>query len=97
MYSRQTKVINKTGLHARPASDLVLKAKGFESEIKMRNLDDKNAELINLKSIMKILAAGILSGTSIEISADGCDEKKAVDSLVDLVESGFGDNKIVEE
>ena len=97
MYIRQTKVINKTGLHARPASDLVLKAKGFESEIRMKNLDDNNAESINLKSIMKILAAGIMSGTSVEISANGNDEKTAVDTLVTLIESGFGDNKIVEE
>ena len=97
MYIRQTKVINKTGLHARPASDLVLKAKGFESEIRMKNRDDNNAESINLKSIMKILAAGIMSGTSVEISANGNDEKTAVDTLVTLIESGFGDNKIVEE
>lgn len=97
MYKRATKVINKTGLHARPASDFTLKAKGFESEIQIRNLDDEAAEAINAKSIMKILAAGIRSGAMIEISADGGDEKSAVDSLVALVESGFGENRIAEE
>ncbi len=91
MYTRETKVINKTGLHARPASDLVLMAKGFEAEILMKNLDDAQAQAFNAKSIMRILAAGISTGTRIEISADGCDEKSAVDTLVGLVESGFGD------
>ena len=91
MYTRKAKVINKTGLHARPASDLTMKAKGFESEIHLRNLDKEDSELINVKSIMRILASGITCGTQIEIMAEGKDEKSAVDTLIDLIESGFGE------
>ena len=91
MYTRKAKVINKTGLHARPASDLTMKAKRFESDILLRNMDKEDAESINVKSIMKVLASGITCGTQIEITAEGRDEKTAVDTLIDLIESGFGE------
>lgn len=90
MVSKQTKIVNKTGLHARPASNFVLKAKEFESNITIRNLD-KDGKAVNAKSIMLILAEGMGQGTNVEISADGPDEAKAVDELVALMESGFGE------
>ncbi|NMB55813.1 MAG: HPr family phosphocarrier protein [Leptolinea sp.] len=92
MYARQIKITNRTGLHARPASNFTLKAKEFEAKIFIRNLDDLNSEAVNAKSVMKILAAGIQSGTTIEIAADGADEQNAVNALVDLVQSGLGES-----
>jgi len=85
MYTRQTKIINKTGLHARPASEFVLLAKSFTSDISM----DK--ESVNAKSIVRLLAEGINQGTEVEISAKGIDETEAVRELVSLIESGFGE------
>lgn len=90
MYSKQTNVINVTGLHARPASDFVLAAKKFESKVTVKNVDTDTPE-VNAKSIVRLLAEGITQGTTIEISADGPDEQQAVDSLVELVDSGFGE------
>ena len=90
MYSRETIIINKSGLHARPASDLTLKAKEFASEIKIVNLDKEPWE-INIKSILKVLAAAIPMGAHVEIRAEGDDEKEAVDALVQLIEAGFGE------
>jgi phosphocarrier protein len=90
MVSAQTKIVNKTGLHARPASAFVMKAKEFESAVTLKNLDtDGNA--VNANSIMLILAQGLSQGTNIEIAADGPDEQKAVDELVALIDSGFGE------
>ena len=43
-------------------------------------------------SLLGILSLGIVGGTKIRIIADGQDEQTAVDSLVDLVESGFSDD-----
>lgn len=40
MYSKETVIINKTGLHARPASDFTKKASGFKSAINVKNLDE---------------------------------------------------------
>ena len=90
MYARLTQIINKTGLHARPASDFVLKAKSFQSRVSVRRLDPEGPP-VNAKSIVLLLAESISRGNCIEIMAEGVDEHEAVDSLVGLVESGFGE------
>lgn len=90
MYSRKTTIINRSGLHARPASDLTLKAKEFASEITIVNLDKEPLD-INVKSILKVLAAAIPMGARVEIRAEGNDEREAVDTLVQLIEAGFGE------
>ncbi len=90
MYSRETIIVNKSGLHARPASDLTLKAKGFSSEITIVDLD-KEAQEINVKSILKMLAAAIPMGARVKIRAEGDDEKEAVDALILLIDSRFGE------
>ena len=90
MYSKQTTVGNKAGLHARPASEFVMKAKGFTADVTVRNVD-KNGAAANAKSIVRILGEGLGPGTKIEIAAEGADEKAAVDALVALVDSGFGE------
>lgn len=90
MLKKETRIINKTGLHARPASDFVLLAKSFESKVMIRNVDH-NSDPVNAKSIVRLLAEGIGQGTKIEITAEGTDETKAVKELVELIESGFGE------
>lgn len=91
MYSKQTTLVNASGLHARPASDFVLKAKAFSSKITVRNASDPTAEEVNAKSIVRILSQGLTCGSVIEITADGEDETVAVDELIALVDSGFGE------
>jgi phosphocarrier protein len=44
------------------------------------------------KSIMGLLLLAAARGTIITISADGADEQRAVDALVALVQSGFGED-----
>ena len=90
MYSKQTTVVNKAGLHARPASEFVMKAKSFTADVTVRNMD-KNGAAVNAKSIVRLLGEGLGAGTKIEIAAEGADEKAAVDALVALVDSGFGE------
>jgi phosphocarrier protein len=70
MITKQTTIINKTGLHARPASDLVLMAKQFESKVTIRNIE-KNGEAVNAKSIICLLAEGMGQGTKVEIVTEG--------------------------
>ena len=91
MYTETTKVINKLGLHARPASDLALKAKEFSSIITIKNLSNSEAKAINARAMMKILATSIKMGCIIEISAEGDDEQQAVKDIVKLFESGFSE------
>lgn len=92
MYSKRTELKNVSGLHARPASEFVSMAKSFESKVTVQRLDDPEAQAANAKSIIKILAQGISVGTPIEIAADGPDEQEAVDKLIELVDSKFGED-----
>ena len=88
MYSKCVIMRNPSGLHARPASEFVAKAKGFQSKISVRRPGD-DSFLGNAKSIIIMLSMGVGQGDSIEILADGPDEQQAVESLTALVESGF--------
>lgn len=88
MVKRQVEIINKTGLHARPASDFVMLAKKFESKVTVCR---EGGEPVNAKSIVRLLAEGIGQGTKVEIAVDGADEEAALEELVALVESGFGE------
>ena len=88
MVNRKVEIINKTGLHARPASDFVLTAKKFESKI---TICKEGGEPVNAKSVVRLLAECIGQGTKVELTADGADEVAALDTLVALIESGFGE------
>lgn len=90
MYSKCVIVRNPSGLHARPASEFVAKAKGFQSKISIRRPGD-DSFLGNAKSIIIMLSMGVGQGDSVEILADGPDEQQAVESLAALIESGFGE------
>ena len=89
MYTRKTTIINKTGIHARPASDFVKLAETFSSDITIKNLS--NGSDGNAKSIINVLLMELIKGCEIELSAKGDDEQLAVDKLIELVDSGFGD------
>lgn len=91
MYAEKSEIVNRTGLHARPASDFVLKAKTYQSKVYIRNLDDPDGEAVNAKSIVRLLAEGMGQGTHVEISAVGEDEQTAVRELCALMASGFGE------
>lgn len=90
MHAKQTVIKNKSGLHARPASDFVLLSKKFESRVTIRNVDE-NGEAINAKSITMLLAESLSPGTRVEVAADGGDEAAAVEALTALIDSGFGE------
>ena len=78
---------NQVGLHARPATFFIQKANEFKASIWI----EKDERRVNAKSLLGVLSLGIIGGTTIRISADGGDEKTAVDELVTLVQSGFVD------
>ena len=91
MYSMTTQITNQLGLHARPASDLTLKAKEFSSNISLSHLDAGESNPVDVKSIIQILAGRFYQGSQVEITAEGDDERQAVEALVELVEGGFGE------
>ena len=80
-------VANPLGLHARAAARFVHVASRFASQIRV----SRDARMMDGKSIMGILLLAAAPGSVLTISAEGLDEAAAVDALVQLVESGFGD------
>lgn len=92
MYSKKTTIANATGLHARPASDFIAMASKFASLIKIGRVNgEEGEESTNAKSIICLLSLGLSQGEEVEITAQGPDEKEAVDGLVALIDSRFGE------
>ncbi len=89
MFVKEVLVQNQVGLHARPATFFIQKANEFKASIWI----EKEERRVNAKSLLGILSLGIVGGTSIKIIADGSDEQVAVEALVDLVTSGFSEDK----
>ena len=81
MVSKQVTIVSATGLHARPASQFVQVAKGFQSDVKISDVD-KGTAPVNAKSIMMILAAGLGTGSKVEITCEGPDEQDALGALL---------------
>lgn len=88
MLEKTTTIKNKTGIHARPASVFVQTASKFKSKVQIAAKGKK----VDAKSILMIMSMGLSNGTEITISADGPDEADAVKTLVDLVDSKFGED-----
>lgn len=87
MYAKDTVVRNQTGIHARPASQLVHKARSFTSKITIENLDKPQENAVNAKAIMLLMALGLTKGTRVRITADGEDEMEAVEGIVELIDN----------
>ena len=84
---KKVTIINETGLHARPASMFVKKASEFKSSVEFIC----GGEKVNAKSIMGIMKLGLAKGTEVVIETHGEDEELALNSIVELIESGFGE------
>ena len=89
MIKQHIEVINKLGLHARAAAKLVNEAAGFESEIKLH----RDGQEVDAKSIMGIMMLAASQGTRLEIEIEGTDEQAAIDSIVRLFQSRFGEDE----
>lgn len=90
--SQEIVVRNKVGLHARPAAMFVKAAVGFRSRITVENLT-KGTQPSNAKSILSVLSAAVQKNDNIRIVAEGEDESEALDALVTLVETNFGETE----
>ena len=87
MTSREVRITNRLGLHARAAARFVHVASRFQSRVTL----SRDGRTMDGKSILGILLLAAASGTSVVIAADGADEAAAVEALASLVASGFGE------
>ena len=87
MTRRQVQIRNRLGLHARAAARFVHAANAFRSRVSV----SRGGRTMDGKSILGILLLAASEGTWLEVAAEGDDEAAAVEALVGLVASGFGE------
>lgn len=88
MAERSVQIVNKHGLHARPAAEMVKAASRFKSDITIAR-DDLE---VNGKSIMGVMMLAAEFGASITLRASGPDADEALEALAVLVSSRFGES-----
>lgn len=86
MVEKQVILKNEDGLHGRAASSFVRHASSFQSNIKIISKDVS----VNGKSIIGIMSLGAFHGEELTIRAEGPDEEKAIEELVNVVNNNFG-------
>jgi phosphocarrier protein HPr len=87
MPERAVQIVNKNGLHARPAAEIVKLAAKFQSEITIVK-DDLD---VNGKSIMGVMMLAAEHGSTIVLRAEGPDADAALEALATLVGNKFGE------
>ncbi len=87
MTQRDVTITNNIGLHARPATFFIQKANTFRSSVWI----EKDDRRVNAKSLLGVLSMGIAKGMTVTLIADGQDESKAINDLVELVQTGFAE------
>lgn len=83
------KIVNKYGLHARPAMQFVELSNRFSSKIEVTN----GVLTVDAKSIMSVMRLAAVAGTVLQVVADGEDAAEALEALAKLVADGFGEMK----
>jgi phosphocarrier protein len=87
MIRRKIKVVNKLGMHARPATMIVKTAMKYRSKFIIK----KDGAEINGKSIMGVMTLAAEYGSELELIADGVDEEYLMNDIVELFASKFGE------
>jgi len=86
-FERTIEIMNKLGLHARPAAQLVQTAKKFASKITLV----KDGQEVDGKSIMGVMMLAAGKGSTVTIRTSGEDAEQALEVLVELINTRFGE------
>ena len=82
------RIVNRLGLHARAAAQLVQAANRFLSDVTI----EKDGNVVNGKSIMGLLMLAAPQGSTIKVSVSGEDAEEAMQVIGNLVNDGFGED-----
>ena len=82
MFNKEVVVRCESGLHNRQATYFVQKANEFESSIWL----ESGSRRMNAKSLLGIMSLGVVTGTTVTLSASGPDAESAVDALDALLQ-----------
>lgn len=89
MQSRTVTVTNKLGVHARPAGLLTKTASLFDCSVML----DKCGKRVDAKSILAVMTMGAKCGDEVTIITNGRNDKEALEALVALFQSKFGEDE----
>ena len=81
---------NEHGLHARPGALLVSTVKPFAAKVTVENLD-RPGNSVNAKSLMKLVALGVIAGHRLRFVAEGDDAKAAIEAVGKAIAEGLGE------
>ncbi len=87
MITRSVTIKNTIGLHARPATFFIQKANTYKSSVWVEKEDRR----VNAKSLLGVLSLGITNGMTVNLIADGADEKEAIEGLATLIDTELKD------
>ena len=87
MTRRETRIVNRLGLHARAAAQLVRMANEYNSDISLI----KSNQQANAKTIMEVLMLGAAQGEDLIVEARCDDEEYAVEAIVQLIDARFNE------
>lgn len=88
MIERTVVIVNKAGLHTRPAATIVKTASRYQTDFLIK----KGVFEINGKSIIGVMTLAAEQGSSLLLIFNGPDEEQAAAAMVELFEQGFGED-----
>jgi phosphocarrier protein len=88
MVKKDYTILNKLGIHARPAAQFVKIANRFQAEVYV----EKEGEEVDGKSIMGLMMLAAGNGSVISVTTDGPDEEAAITALGELIGRKFEEN-----
>jgi len=89
MQAREITITNRLGLHARAAAKLVSVASGYGAEVMI----EREGQQVNGKSIMGVMMLAASQGSILQLVVDGEAEAEAMQALVELIDSKFGEDE----
>ena len=87
MAERSVQILNKNGLHARPAAEIVKILARYQSEVTII----RDGTEVNGKSIMGVMMLAAECGSTLTLRAEGSDADEALDALAVLIQNKFGE------
>ncbi|MBK9973832.1 MAG: HPr family phosphocarrier protein [Planctomycetes bacterium] len=85
----EVELLNKYGLHQRPAMKVIETASKFAADIYLI----KGEQRCNAKSIIDVIMLAAEKGTRLKVEAEGADAEKAVQSMIELFKNKFNLNE----
>jgi phosphocarrier protein len=85
MIEKKVKIVNKAGLHTRPAATIVKMAAKYKCDFYI----ERDGMEINGKSIIGVMTLAAEVGTELTLKFEGADESSAAEEIVSYFERGF--------